>query len=79
MMTLEIRKQLGIKRGEVAHIIRHELRRRGYSDRLFAREVVHCSNVNVHNTINGHNHSPRVLDALRKVGIPAELLFDPRL
>lgn len=29
-------------------------------------------------TINGHRHSPSVLNALRSFGVPEELLFDPR-
>lgn len=29
-------------------------------------------------TMNGFRHSPRVLEALRTMGIPEELLFDPR-
>ena len=29
-------------------------------------------------TLNGFRHSPRVLDALRSLGIPEKLLFDPR-
>lgn len=29
-------------------------------------------------TMNGYRHSPRVLDALRTLGIPERLLFDPR-
>lgn len=29
-------------------------------------------------TMNGYRHSPRVLDALRSLGIPERLLFDPR-
>lgn len=29
-------------------------------------------------TMNGFRHSPRVLDALRLLGIPERLLFDPR-
>ena len=29
-------------------------------------------------TMNGYRHSPRVLDALRTLGIPERLLFDRR-
>ena len=32
----------------------------------------------VSNTMNGFRHSPRVLDALRDLGIPETLLYDPR-
>lgn len=36
------------------------------------------SNQTVSATISGFRHSPRVLDALREMGIPEQLLFDPR-
>lgn len=29
-------------------------------------------------TVNGFRHSPKVLEALRVIGIPEQLLFDPR-
>lgn len=29
-------------------------------------------------TMNGYRHSPRVLNALRTLGVPERLLFDPR-
>lgn len=29
-------------------------------------------------TMNGFRHSPRVLDALRIIGVPEQFLFDPR-
>lgn len=29
-------------------------------------------------TMNGYRHSPRVLEALRKFGVPESMLFDPR-
>ena len=29
-------------------------------------------------TMNGFRHSPKVLDALRELGVPEKLLFDPR-
>ena len=34
---------------------------------------------NVLKVINGNGHSPRVLDALREIGVPEKYLFDPRL
>lgn len=36
------------------------------------------SGVAVQKTVQGKSHSPRVLDALRQVGVPECLLFDPR-
>jgi transcriptional regulator with XRE-family HTH domain len=32
----------------------------------------------VQRTVQGKSHSPRVLEALRQVGVPENLLFDPR-
>ena len=29
-------------------------------------------------TMNGYRHNPRVLNALRTLGVPERLLFDPR-
>ena len=29
-------------------------------------------------TVLGKKHSPQVLDALKKIGVPEEYLFDPR-
>jgi transcriptional regulator with XRE-family HTH domain len=32
----------------------------------------------VSRTLNGLQHSPAVLDALRSIGVPEKYLFDPR-
>lgn len=77
-MTPEFRRQFGEERAAVSHLIRHEMRLRGYSGRSLA-EALGCSDVLVYRTICGTSHSPRVLDALHELGVPAELLFDPRL
>lgn len=76
-MTPEVRRQLGAQRAEVRHLIVHEMRTRGYTGRALAR-LLGCSDVNVSRTINGQKHSPRVLDALRSMGVPEQYLFDPR-
>lgn len=76
-MTPEFRRQLGAQRAEVSHLIRHEMRVRGYSGRSLAR-AIGCSDVNVSRAISGSGHSPMVLDALRELGVPEEYLFDPR-
>ena len=76
-MTPEFRRRLGAKRAEVSHIILHEMRVRGYSGASLAR-ALGCSSANVSKTICGGNHSALVLDALRSLGIPENLLFDPR-
>lgn len=36
------------------------------------------SKQSVSQTMNGFRHSPRVLDALRELGVPERYLFDPR-
>lgn len=77
-MTPEIRRELGAKRSQVTHLLRHEMRMRGYTDSSLAREIVGCSSQNVRKTLIGENHSPRVLDALREIGVPEKYLFDPR-
>ena len=77
-MTPEIRRELGTKRSKVTHLIRYEMRMRGYSDSSFARELVGLSHQSVRKTLIGENHSPRVLDALREIGVPEKYLFDPR-
>lgn len=76
-MTPEFRRQLGAQRAEVSHLIRHEMRVRGYSGRSLAR-ALGCSDVNVSRTISGNTHSRLVLDALRELGVPEQYLFDPR-
>lgn len=76
-MTPEFRRQLGAQRAEVSHLIRHEMRVRGYSGRSLAR-ALECSDVLVSRTISGNGHSQRVLDALRELGVPEQYLFDPR-
>ena len=44
-------------------------------------DVAHAAGVStqvVSATMNGYKHSPRVLEALRKFGVPERFLFDPR-
>lgn len=77
-MTPELRRTLGTKRAEVCHLIRHEMRKRGYSAKGLA-EHLGCSDANIHRAISGTSHSPLVLDALREIGVPEALLFDPRM
>jgi len=77
-MTPEIRRELGAKRSKVTHLIRYEMRLKGYNDSTFAEKVVGCTPQNVSKTLVGISHSPRVMDALRKLGVPEKYLFDPR-
>lgn len=44
-------------------------------------DVARAADVSVQSvsaTLNGFRHSPKVLEALRTMGIPENLLFDPR-
>ena len=71
------RRNLGIQRAEVAHLIRHEMNKRGYSGKTLAEELK-ITPAAVSRTITGLIHSTRVLDALQRIGVPKKLLFDPR-
>ena len=76
-MTPELRRSLGAKRSEVRHIIAHEMRLKGYTTTELGRELS-LTGQTVGRVINGQLHSARVLDALIKLGISQDLLFDPR-
>lgn len=75
--TPEIRRHLGAQRANVKHLIVHEMRMKGYTGRAFALEIGVSDNA-VFRTLGGQLHSPRVLDALRTLGINEAYLFDPR-
>lgn len=71
------RKLLGAERAEVAHLIRYEMKKRGYDGKKLAARLK-CSGGNVSRTIQGKGHSELVLNGLRELGIPEAYLFDPR-
>jgi predicted transcriptional regulator len=71
------RKVLGARRAEVAHLIKYEMKRRGHTGESFAK-LLGCSGQNVSVTICGYGHSKLVLDGLRAIGVPEDLLYDPR-
>ena len=50
---------------------------RGTSSAGLARELG-ISTAAMSRTITGKSHSPRILDALRDMGVPEKYLFDPR-
>ena len=77
-ITPEIRRRLGARRALVTHLIRYEMRMRGYTDARFAREIAGCSGENVRKTVTGRGHSALVLDGLKAIGVPRKYLFDPR-
>lgn len=71
------RKVLGAQRAEVAYIIAHEMKKRGWNRSDIARHIG-ISLAVVSATINGKRHSPRVLDAIINLGVSPDLLYDPR-
>lgn len=76
-MTPEIRRRLGAKRSQVAHLLHYEMGMRGHTDSSLGRKLG-CTPQNVRKTRIGENHSTLVLDALRELGVPEKYLFDPR-
>ncbi|WP_035066264.1 hypothetical protein [Nitratidesulfovibrio termitidis] len=74
MMT---RADCGHRRGDASDFIRRELRRRNHTMRSLAA-LIGLSGEAVAKTVRGELHSPRVLDALRDLGVPEKYLFDPR-
>ena len=66
----------GIARREVRWDIRRELDDRGMTLADVAR-MAKVSRTIVSETIHGYRHSPAVLNALRKIGVPEALLHDP--
>lgn len=67
----------GTARREVRWDIRRELDDRGLTMADVAR-MAKVSRTIVSGTVHGYRHSPAVLDALRKIGVPEGLLHDPR-
>lgn len=67
----------GTARREVRWDIRRELDDRGLTMADIAR-MAKVSKTIVSGTVLGYRHSPAVLDALRKIGVPETLLHDPR-
>jgi hypothetical protein len=76
-MMSPLRRKLGDKRARVAHLIAHKMRLCGHTGKSLSRELGYTPTT-VYRTIHGELHSPRVLDALRKLGVPEKYLFDPR-
>ena len=72
------RKALGAMRAEVVFLIRHEMKKRAGHDVRRLAKALGCDESLVSNTINGRKHSPKVLNALREIGVPEWYLYDPR-
>ena len=75
--TQEIRKQYGMSRAKVTHLITHELRVRGWTQGRIAAELG-ISTSAISRVVNGAGHSAQILSKLREIGIPENLLHDPR-
>jgi transcriptional regulator, putative len=72
-----IKKEFGRERAQKRWSIREELDARGLTLADVARLAGrHPSLVSA--TLQGFKHSPAILDALRKIGVPEEYLHDPR-
>jgi CRP-like cAMP-binding protein len=76
-MSPFLRKRCAGKRARVSYLIIHEMRMRGFTGKFLA-EKIGISDAAVSRTIHGLRHSPRVLDALREIGVPEKYIFDPR-
>ncbi len=73
----EKRAELGAKRCFWSKRIYETLGRQGLTATALAASIG-VSKKSVGATILGKNHSARVLDALRRAGVPEKYLFDPR-
>ena len=71
------REECGRQRYEVRYVIRAILDARGLSMAELGRRIGVTAEA-VSATVLGKRHSPRVLEALRRGGVPEECLFDPR-
>lgn len=74
MMT---RRECGVARHKMRFRIREHLDRKGLSLAEVARRVGVTAEA-VGRTVHGYNHSPKVLNALRELGVPEKYLYDPR-
>jgi len=77
-ITHEIRKQSGVLRAKVTHLITYELRIRGWTQARLAADLGITAGA-ISRVVNGAGHSSQILDKLREIGISENLLHDPRL
>lgn len=71
------RAACGIQRFAHRYFIRAILEEHGISMAELGRRIGVTSE-SVSATVRGKRHSPKVLDALKAMGVPATYLFDPR-
>ncbi|EGY23933.1 hypothetical protein DA2_3767 [Desulfovibrio sp. A2] len=74
--SVETRRACGAARARVRFRIRDVLERQHLTMTALAEQIGVCNQA-VSNTVNGRLHSPKVLQALRDVGVPEKYLFDP--
>lgn len=77
MTTILNARQCGALRYEYSFRIYEVLRKKGLNGEKLAKQLG-MSRQAVCQVINGVNHSIKVLEALREIGVPEEYLFDPR-
>ncbi len=71
------REECGRLRYEARYAIRAVLVERGLSMSELGRRIGVTAEL-VSATVRGKRHSPKVLDALRREGVPEQYLFDPQ-
>lgn len=69
--------RLGLERAKKRRRIQEVLDAQGMNFMGLAR-YAHVSHTAVYKTVSGQIHSPRVLQALRELGVPECYLFDPK-
>lgn len=74
---MNVSQQCGFERAKRKRDIQKVMDAKGKTQVSLASDLG-ISRQAVSATINGIIHSPAVLDALREIGVPASLLFDPR-
>lgn len=74
---MSAKQHFGRERGENKRLIQMYLDKCGLSQTALAVRIG-VSRQAVSSVIGGHTHSPKVLDGLREVGVPEDLLHDPR-
>lgn len=75
--SLFFRAACGQKRCRAVYRIHEALAEHGTNSASLARSLG-ISTSAMSQTLTGKQHSARVLDALRKAGVPERYLFDPR-
>jgi len=70
-------RECGVARHRMRFRVREHLDRKGVSLAEVGRRIGVTAEA-VGRTLHGYNHSPRVLNALRELGVPEKYLYDPK-